>query len=475
MAGGESFTRDELIEQFTLAREQQNEWIRRQVIDNDRVDILANEVLGYTLEPFHLTMLGFSFNHRESLQLAFRGAGKTTSVEIVRIIHDLIKDRNVRILICSKTQGFAHDILREIKQHLEENERFKELFGDFMGEDKWTDSEIIVSGRTKPMKESTVTCVGIGGQLIGKHFDKVYGDDLVDEDNSRTEHGRNLVQIWFYKVLHPTMEPHCELHMFGTRYHFSDLYGHLSSNELRDHTQIIPALDEHGRSPWPGKYTSAFFRKKREDLGLVIFNSQFQCDTEAMRGEIFDIDWMGAPCLISEVPADARWYAGIDLAIKTTEAHDLFAMVGIAVKGRDIWITSLFAGHLNFSQQTKIIVDWWDTGMNGVVDKRRLVQFGIEVNAYQDAQYQRLREVHPALVLKPIVTLKDKVTRAHRLAGRFQVGDVHICKPVWNTIVDHLLQFPGGRYKDVFDALDLAVSTAYKKRRERRSEELGLL
>ena len=471
----EGITRDELTQRWIQAREAQNEWLRRQVIDYDRVDILAEELLNYQLQPFHKLMLHYSLRHPISLQLAFRGAGKTTSVEIVRIIHDIVKDKDVRILIVSKTQGFATDILREVKQHLEENERFREVFGDLVGEGKWTDTEITVKGRSKPMKESTVTCVGIGGQLIGKHFDRVYGDDLVDEDNSRTENGRNGTKTWYYKVMHPTMEPHCELHLFGTRYHFSDLYGWLIDNEMADCHQIIPALDEQGRSPWPEKYPSSFFRTKRDNLGLVIFNSQFQCDTEAMRGEIFELDWMGEPCSLSDVPAKARYYAGIDLAIKTTEAHDLFAMCGIAVHGPDIWVVSLFAGHLTFSQQTTKIREWWETGMGGVCDKRRIVSFGIETNAYQDAQYQRLKEQYPDMVMKPITTLKDKVTRAHRLAGRFQEGRVHICKSVWNLLVDHLLQFPGGRYKDVFDALDLAVTTAYKKRRSRRSGEVGLI
>jgi len=475
IVGGESVSRDELTQKWLQAREAQNEWIRRQVMDNDRVDILSEEVLGYQLQPFHKSMLHYCLTKRHSLQLAFRGAGKTTSVEIVSIIHKILKDRNTRILIVSKTQGFATDILREIKQHFEENERFREVFGDLVGEDKWTDSEIMVTGRDRPMKEPTVACVGIGGQLIGKHFDHVFGDDLVDEDNSRTAHGRKTTTTWYYKVMHPTMEPHCSLHLFGTRYHFSDLYGHLIANEMSTSHQIIPALDGNGRSPWPEKYSAAYFRDKREKLGLVIFNSQFQCDTEAMRGEIFDIDWMGEPVNIGDVPIKARCYAGIDLAIKTAETNDLFAMVGIAVLGADIWVTALYTAHLGFSNQTKKIKDWWDTGMGGVCEKKRIVTFGIETNAYQDAQYQKLKDDRPDMVLIPIITTKDKVTRAHRMAARFEEGRIHICKSVWNQLVDHLLQFPGGRYKDVFDALDLAITTAFKKQRQRRTEEVGLI
>lgn len=468
-------TREDVIGKLRHYEQAKAEWLRRRIIDDGRLDILANEILGYHLQPFHLAMLHFSVMHHESLQLAFRGAGKTTSVEIVRIIHDILSNPDVRILIVSKTAGFAQDILREIKQHFMENERLRDVFGDLVDDRKWDAAEIQVRGRSKPMKESTVTCVGVGGQLIGKHFDKVYGDDLVDEDNSRTEIQRNTIKTWYYKVMHPTMEPHCELHLFGTRYHYQDLYGHLQENELADHTQIVPALDEKERSPWPEKYSSEFFKEKRKNLGVIIFNSQFQCDAEAMKGEIFTIDDLGEPVPLKSIPTKAQWYAGIDLAIKEKETADLFAMVGIAVHGSDIWITSCFTGHLGFGDQTKAIKNWWDNGMDGVTDTKHLVRFGIETNAYQDAQYQVLRKERPDMVLQSIKTIKDKVTRAHRLAARFQDGSIHICQPVWNLMVDHLLQFPGGRYKDIFDALDLAVTTAFKRKRKTRETEPGLI
>ena len=113
--------------------------------------------------------------------------------------------------------------------------------------------------------------------------------------------------------------------------------------------------------------------------------------------------------------------------------------------------------------------------MDGVADRRKLVSFGIEINAYQDAQYQNIQELHPGVTLKPIQTLKDKVTNGHRLAARFEEGHVHIHKRVYNKMLDNLLQFPGWRYKDVFDALYLAVTTAFKKGRDERTEEPGVV
>ena len=263
--------RDALIKRIETRQTELDSWIRTQVLENDRTDILAQEVLGFTVTKMHLSMMKYQMRNKESLHLVFRGAGKSTVLSTTFIIWLILKDPNVRILIASKTSSHSKSILREVKEHIQDNEVFKRIFGDIVGE-KWDESEISVASRTKPAKEPTVMCIGIGGQLVGKHFDVVICDDLVDEDNSRTEYMRNRIKVWYYKVLHPTIEPHARLHIIGTRYHFDDLYGHLISNDMAGKVHRIMALDDRGRSPWPEKYPAEFFVKKRKQLGMLIFN-----------------------------------------------------------------------------------------------------------------------------------------------------------------------------------------------------------
>lgn len=446
-------------------------WIRQQVVEHDRVDILAREVLGFEVKPFHFALQRFQVQNRETLQLAFRGAGKSTVLSTTFAISRIVQDPNVRILIASKTAGHAKSILREIKQHIAENEKFKLIFGDLVGE-KWDEEEITVCTRSRPAKEPTIMTVGIGGQVVGKHFDVIICDDLVDEDNSRTQHMREKTKVWYYKVLHPTLEPHARLHIIGTRYHFDDLYGHLEATDLKDATQIIPALDDRGRSPWPEKYPAAFFKKKREQLGLIIFASQFLCNTEAMKGEVFQYDWIDW-VEASQIPEDARIVGGIDLAIKESEQADRFAFVALKVdKGGHIWVIHGFTQHLTFSRQTAKILQLWRTGVDGWTappnaGNSTLHEFGIEINAYQAAQYQKLKEEEPTIRLVPITTLKDKMTRAWKLSAHFEAGKVHFVKGL-NELAEQLVLFPNYQWKDLFDALDLAVTVAIRPRRRRK-------
>ena len=296
----------ELVGYYTHCRAMGSAWIRKQVLEYNRIDILAAVVLGLKVQPFHLALQQFQFRHPDNLQLVFRGAGKSTTCTVTRAIFLLLKDPLLRILIDSKTAQNAEGFLTEIKNHFENNELLREVFGLYFDSrkcPKWDNREIIVLPRTSSRdvrarhKESSITCVGVEGTVVSKHYDVIISDDLVDEENSRTQYMRDKTRTWYYQTLLPTLEPpdnevehRGEHHRLGTRYHYADLYGHLIANELKGAYQIIPALDEHRRSPWPEKYSAKWFDKRRRESGLIIFNAQYQCDTEAMKGEIFGYD-----------------------------------------------------------------------------------------------------------------------------------------------------------------------------------------
>ena len=100
---------------------------------------------------------------------------------------------------------------------------------------------------------------------------------------------------------------------------------------------------------------------------------------------------------------------------------------------------------------------------------------GIEANAYQAVLAQQIRENYPHIPIKPIKTSKDKVTRAIKLGARFEAEQVFF-RQNQDYLMNHLLLFPKGTHDDLFDALDLAVSTGFKRtKRRRRSDNIGLL
>lgn len=820
--------RDELLQIHDQYKKMGREMIRRAVVEHNRVDILATEILGYEVQPFHLAMMRFQFLHPHSLQLAFRGCGKTVSCTVTKAIHLLIKNRNLRILLASKSKSNAEGFLKEIRTHFEQNTRLIETFGEFYDPakvSKWDNTEIEVVGRDRVIRESSITCVSVESAVVSRHFDCIaegslvytskglvpietigvgtrvlnkdgmytnviatksrsatelvsidvaaqpepvrctpehpvlcwrgdsirwleaqaieagdhtvlpvssngtgatrlgraagtrvnqllrnrnvwrligywlgdgcatpgdrvrisfgaaeneiiddarriveevlevpfrgsytksstflaafvdldfksilnrfgshsynkiipafavqaarqhqaqlirgyfrcdgclgegrwtanstsrslaagihqvlvglsvpatvgferpagkmvivgnecatrdlyvvgsshptmhaimgtraawnpqpasgfavpgaymtrvrsvsrecgdftvhdiqvkdgesfvvpgacvhnciISDDLVDEDNARTKHMRDKVRTWYYQTLDPTLMPpdpdvpHVgEHHILGTRYHFDDLYGHLMSNELNQHHQVIPALDEKGRSPWPEKYPPVWLQEKKVKSGTIIFNCQYQNDTEAMKGEIFQYD----QCLqvpADDYPKDLKVYAGVDLCITGKDKDDQFAMVIIGCLGKvgagkksdfSVFILDYYAGHLRFVRQTKKILELhsqWDP-----------VLTGIETVAYQEAQLDTVEELRPMGNFVGIKTAKDKLTRAWKLSPLFEAERVSFKKGLHGPMIDQLVQFPNYRYKDLFDALDLAIAAA--KRRPRKKNK----
>jgi predicted phage terminase large subunit-like protein len=470
--------RSQLVGVYKQYRSMRNEWLRRQIKINHRVDILATEVLGYQVKPFHLKMLQFQARHPDNLELVFRGAGKSTLCDVAKTIQLLIEDRSLRIVLASRTMTQSEAFLKEIKGHLESNQLLAELFGPFYDPNlvsKWDNREIEILGRGRATKEASITCVGADGAVVGKHYDVEMSDDLVDEENSRTKTQRDKLVKWYYTTLEPCIEPpdadvphRGERHRLGTRYHYDDLYGHWMNNELKDHHLIIPALDAEGRSPWPEKFAPAWFKSKREKSGAIIFNAQFLCDTEAMKGEVFQYD----DCQVvddDKVPKGLRKYMGVDLAISEADSADHFAIAVIGVDpptGRH-YVLEHYNGQLRFNEQTKKIIDLYE--------KHDPIRIGIESNGYQKAQIHNIKSKDKSIRAKGIHQDKDKMTRAMKLSALFEDKKMFFRRGM-EPLIDQLVLFPGFRYKDLFDALDLAVAASRIRAKKRiRAHEPGLL
>lgn len=488
--------RQEIEDQLQRTRLTRKQFLKEQILNYDRIDLLMTEVLGYECKDFHLLMWEHSKNCYKSvgdqqwhLALAPRGTGKSTILNVARCILKILKNPNIRLLIASKTDGNAVAFLSEIKQHLE-SPKLVEIFGVQKGK-IWNDGEITVAGRTSPGKDKTVTTIGVGSALASKHFDEIIADDLVDEENSKTEIQREKIRTWFFKILDPTLEPHGSMHMIGTRYHPEDLYGYMIEHMfekrnkkgkiIKQHYIRIPALirrknfkpgsPAHKRymSIWPEKFSVKFLLAKRRNSGTIIFNSQMQNDVAAMKGKIFKLDWFNWYKPDDVNFKELRIFQGVDLAIKQKDDADKFAHVTIGVhpKTMNIYVLDYHNKVTHYTDQKKVIKSKF-TGYDPI-------RVGIEANGYQRSLLQDMA-TDPKLAnirAVPIFTDTDKTMRAWKLSAYFERGQVWFREGM-SEMQDHLLKMPDGRYKDLFDALDFAIQTAFGKGRKKRETEPGL-
>lgn len=456
-----------LVEQVQGAMNEYAAIIREKVLNEGRIDILAEEVLGYNLEEHHEKILESQQDPIDGKQmtLAFRGAGKSTVGTVTRIIYEIIKNPNIRILLASNTQVQAEVFLREIKNHFEANDRLKDIFGDFVGP-KWDAKEIIVKGRTKThYKESTVTCIGVGGPTASRHYDLIIGDDLADEENSRTELQRDRLWTWYMKSLIPTLLSTGRIFILGTRWHPLDIYGQLIKHNIVTKLCILPAIKADGSSAWPDEWPIDKLLKLKAEMGILIFETQYQMNTSSMEGKIFSFDsfhWYETP------PAELIHVGGVDLAISQSNSADYFAActIGIDPKTNRKYVLKIHRGRKKFTEQTDYIVK--------EVFGMDLIKIGIEANAYQAAQVSEVAAKVGKGKVIPIYTLKDKVTRAIKLAAKCENEEILFHKSQM-LLIEELLSMPDGENDDMFDALEIAVQTATSGLKKKRANEPGLL
>lgn len=159
-----------------------------------------------------------------------RGSFKSTIVTQGYSLWRLVRDPNLRVLIDSRTIDRSKFFLSEIKQHLDRNDRFKELFGNWKSVPGWAEHEITLPHRTIPHREPSIRCSGLNSPVTGGHYDLIIMDDIHDETNSTTEVKCNAAVLHF-QSLFPILEPEGQLIVIGTPWSPLDVYQTILDND----------------------------------------------------------------------------------------------------------------------------------------------------------------------------------------------------------------------------------------------------
>lgn len=439
--------------------------------------LVCTYVTKRSVQGLHKSIIANISTNKSTLDLAPRGFGKSTVGDVDYCITRILRDPNIRIMIGSKTQTQAEAFLKEIRTHFEQNTDLLRIFGDWKKskDNVWNDREFTVNKRTIIKKEATVTALGASGAVISKHFDIIIGDDLVGLENARTERQRANLKEWFYSSLFPTLEPDGEIHILGTRYNPLDLYEDLikSGSYAVNIQRALQTVEGKECSLWEDKFSVDKLKQIRADSGKIIFNMQYQNDTELAKGKIFkaqyfryyeeyklDYDFQTAKVLIKNAEGIERWikvrvYMGADLAISESENsnNDYFVLMMIGVdEDRNVYVLEYIKERLSFNAQLNTIISY---GRNKYPMVERV---GVETVAYQKSLAQELRR----LSLLPIIninTSKDKVTRAMRRSANFENGKVFFREGM-DDLEECLLLFPEVDHDDLFDGLDFAMTMA---------------
>lgn len=216
------------------------------------------------------------------LWLWSRGFFKTSIINEAHTLWLIVNNPDIRILIVSFTIEVAKKPLGAVRNHFTSNEDFRYFFKEFCprankeGKIEFgTTENLTVPNRTKPLKEPTLMCAGVGTNITGLHFDWMKIDDLVNKDSVSNE---TQVQASkdYYSLLRPIFDnPTCPREdVIGTIYHFNDLHNIMIKNPEFE-VSFIPVA-ENGVFNFPERINKEGFEAICNDPSMNPYDIQSQ-------------------------------------------------------------------------------------------------------------------------------------------------------------------------------------------------------
>lgn len=386
------------------------------------------------------------------LELAFRGAGKSTLAEEYIAI-DACYQRFRNFIIVGESATRACERLAAIKHELDFNEHLHTLFGNLHGP-TWNEDKVVLTNGV------VIQAFGRGQSLRGTKHDDVRPDgclidDIEDEESVNSPDGRDKTQRWLMRTLLPALAPKAKVRMLANMLDPDCLAVRLRKTGMwtvREYPwEYIRSTGDRGAT-WQARFSITHIdqtRKEYEQAGML--NEYMQ---EYMVQAVDPSTRVFTSTMMKVEPRVRSWeptYAMYDPArtVKASSAHTgkvVFSWVGTKLV---VW-----EGDGQLWLPDKIISDMFDC-----FDSYSPIKIGVEKEGLEEFLLQPLRaEQTRRRQIIPVETIPapvNKLAFIRSLQPFFSSGEVVFAKDL-PALQQQLLSFPTGRI-DVPNALAYAL------------------
>ncbi len=337
---------------------------------------------------------------------------------------------------------------------MEQNEKLKQDFACLIGNEKWTQTDILTSNGIR------IVAKGTGSKLRGLRNldvrpDLIVCDDLENDELVSTLEQRKKIYRWFTRALINTMDSEGDIVVIGTIIHYDSLLIRLLKKPGW-HSEVYRAIKDDGSPLWPEKWNLQKLEQRRKEIGTVAFNSEYMNDPADPDTQIFQPNWFRFYRLKEIENLNLSVYGALDPALSQHERADYsaFITIGIAEDGR---IFVLDADLCRLSPRALI---------NKLFIKFRQFHHllvALETVAFQDVLRRWIEDLSSEqkiyIPLKEVKQSSDKIRRITRLSPLFERGLIHL-RYEQELLLEQLEHFPRTAHDDGPDALEMAVDIA---------------
>ena len=462
---------------------------------------LAKEILGYDkmTEATHQELCDYTtsilpnppptnaiqekhpeFDPRKNLLLLLmpRGTFKSSIVTVSFTLQMVLNEPNIRILIESETFSKSKAFLREIIEHLINNEKYREVFRAIHGmypfvkkssAKLWTDSELILPCRTRPLKEPTISCAGIDVTKTGMHYDLIIADDLHSEMNVTNS---DIIQkvIDHFKLAFSLLDPGKPMIVIGTRWHMLDLYQHIIDFRYDDFNILIKSVyNPDGSLFFPEVLSEEELEKIRKVQGSSMFSRQYLNSPVSDENATFKREYFDRKPWSEIAGRPMNWYLSGDPSYADprgmTSYGDFATLVLVGMDyDRQLYVRHIVRRKMTYSEFINEIFNVYTDRKYADIQKNMRVI--VEVIGTKSLSYELHNEQVRRRTFLPLTEITSrplsKEERIRGLAPFYENKLVHHIKECSQIeeMERELLEFPVGRHDDIIDAFANVLEVA---------------
>lgn len=398
----------------------------------------------------------------------------------------------IRIIFVSYNEDNAKSNSRIIKNIIDTNERYKEVFPEIIKGPYWNELswqiDVTHACGAFPEVDYTLKAVGIDGGIAGKRSDLIFCDDLIKNvDQIKKAEVREKRRENWYQAILPTLLPQGRIIDLGTRYHPQDEHAtifteRMGYNVVRQEA-IITESDGTERSYWPEQFSYKYLATLRSD-DPVSFSYQYQNLALVRNSESFNPNWIRR-CEPLPINNYVTLAVGIDLAstVGLESDYTVFMLCGTTPSG-DYHVIDFVRGKWMGNQEklTQLMELLYE---HGIIDEYEgsgdaldwlptdnICNIIPELVAYQNSFRGDFNKyAHEDRELYNLVSTAMKAPRSSKgqrflgITGMFESGKVYFnAYRNMSALTNELIGFGALDHDDLVDALVYALQFLRKRK-----------